>query len=776
MTQHLREATPTLDRQAHMLPRRTNLPAPVTQLFGRDDDIASICELLTHARLVTLTGPGGIGKTQLALAVARQLAVRYIDGAVLVELAAISDPSMILPAIAAALGLWDTTSEPVERRLATYIADRHLLLVLDNAEHVLEAAPGIAALLASCPALDVLVTSRAPLHLQGEYVRSVLPLAFPPLRRTVHTSDLSAYPAVQLFIERVRASGVSLQLHDTDLRTIAEICSRLDGLPLAIELAAARSGVLTLYQLLNRLDQQLLVLTGGQRDQPARLQTMRNAITWSYDLLSEDQRMFFRRLSVFIGGWTLDAAASVGPPAPDALDALTALIESSLVHRSVDPDGEARFSMLEPIRQFAYEQLLAAGESAATRDRHADYYLGVVERAAPLHDSSEQKRCWDRLERDHDNLRAAQSWLLERSDTERGLRFVAAISWFWLYRGFIREGWTWTRSFLALPGAEARTLVRARALGEATQLLRHRGDYTEARSLGEEALSICEELGDRASQPRILIPLAIIADATGDDARRWMLLERLLATARELGDQANVARALLCLSTRRDDDQASNRLHDGLALARRINHQSTTALALSFLGTLHQQQGSFDAAEAAHRESLALYANLDIRWAVAIAYRRLASLAFVRADFDRSTRLYAAEVSVRATIGTVVPASERPTVDAQIEASRAALGPDAFCLAWEAGLSMALSDALAFALATVAQPSSDPVTSPSAHLTAREYDVLRLIAAGRSNKEIAGDLYLSVRTVERHITNLYSKIDARGRADATAWALRHDLA
>jgi non-specific serine/threonine protein kinase len=754
------------------------LPAPVTRLFGRDDAIEEVCELLTRARLVTLTGPGGIGKTQLALAAAHRLSGRFTDGVLLVELATVISPDLVLPTIATAFGLWEATSELPEQRLKGFIADRHLLLVLDNAEHLLGAAPDIAALLAACAQLRIMVTSRSPLRLRGEHVFTVSTLVTPPDRQSLPITTLAGYSAIQLFVEQARASDTSFAMTDANAETIVAICNRLDGLPLALELAAARVQVLTPDALLARLDQQLTLLTGGPRDQPVRLRTMRNAIAWSYDLLDDGQQTLFRRLAVFSGGWTLDAANAVCQPENEVLEAMSSLIVSSLVRRIADPVGEDRFFMLEPIRQFALEQLVASGEIDAVRSRHADVFLALAEEAAPYLDWRGQPVWMNRLDREHDNFRAALAWLLARGDAERGLPLIAALSWFWNIRGFFLQTQTLAQAFLNLPGASGRTAARGRALGALAYPLYFLGDYAQAKALGEEALAINDETGDRAGRVRILMPLMMTAFETGDVRYHLRLANDLLTTARALGDQDNVARALTNLGkgALRDGDsrQARALSTEALELARRLENQGATALALITLGEVYFREGDLARAAANFRDSLIIDVDINKQYAIADGLERLAFVARACAQWQRSARLHAAAAARRAVIGVIVPASRRAASEADIAAIRAELGDEQFQSAWGSGHSMSLADAVAYALTTA--PEQAAAQPPAAgNLSPRECDVLRLIAAGQSNKEIAADLYLSVRTVERHITNLYAKIGARGKADATAWALRHGI-
>jgi non-specific serine/threonine protein kinase len=623
-----------------------------------------------------------------------------------------------------------------------------------------------------------LATSRSSLHIRGEHAFDVPPLSAPPGEHPVSPEVLARFPAVDLFVSRTQATDSNFALTDANAGTIAAICARLDGMPLAIELAAARINVLSPTGILTRLDEQLALLTGGPRDQPPRLQTMRGAIAWSYDLLDAGQQALFRRLAVFAGGWTLDAAAAVCQPDGDVLEAMSALIASSLVRRSAHRTEADRFVMLEPIRQFAFEQLSASGEVDAVRSRHAAVLLDLAERASPELDRRDQTAWMLRLDPEHDNFRAALAWLFEQHDSERGLRFIRALSWFWNIRGFFREGRTWAQAFLGLPAASARTATRARALGAMAYLAYFLGDYEQARAAGEEGLAINEETGDREGRARILVPLLITALETGDDRCHLRLSGDLLNLARDLGDQENVARAMTQLGIGAlragNSRQAFALFTEALELALRLENRATTALTLAMRGDVFRQDGDLARAAAAYRDSLAIYVDYNYVRPMVLGLERLASHACAHAQWQRAARLYAAAATRRAELGITVAPSNRATMDADIAAIRVGLGDEPFQAVWGSGQAMSFVDAIASALEADPAPAAARPFTPG-KLSPRETDVLRLIAAGQSNKQIAAELFLSVHTIERHITNLYAKIGARGRADATAWALRHDL-
>lgn len=653
-----------------------------------------------------------------------------------------------------------------------------MLLMLDNFEQIVDGGQLVANLLAHCPPLTILVTSRVPLHLAAEQEYPVPPLGLPETGAENELEALERSDAVALFIRRAQQSKPDFALTSANAAAVVEICRRLDGLPLAIELAAARTKLLAPEALLARFDRRLEFLTGGPQDAPGRQRTMRATIAWSYDLLASEDQLLFRQLAAFSGGWTMSAAETLCDADADLLDGLARLVEHSLVFPIEQSGATTRFGMLETICEFGLEQLTASGEIETVRSRHADVFLELAEQAAPQLDWRDQSAWLKRLDLEYDNLRSALAWLFEQGDAERGLRMVAALSWYWNMRGLFVEGLAQAQAFINLPQAGGRTASRARALGAAAYPLYFLGDYEQARVLAEQALEINDETGDRAGRARILIALMEIDFDTGDVERHALLAQDLLATARSLGDRENVARALVRLGMGAlrmgDTGQALALFHESLELARQLESPSTTALALRFLGDAYQQDGDLVRAARAARDSLAIYVEIGYRRPIADVLERLASLACARSQFERSLILYAAAAARRATIGSGVSPSESAAHDRDLAAIRAGLTPEQFQAAWDSGQAMSAEAAIAYAL-EIFPDSGATLPGGPAGLTPREVEVLRLIAAGHSNKQIAADLFLSVRTVERHITNIYTKIDARGKADATAWALRHAL-
>jgi predicted ATPase/class 3 adenylate cyclase len=568
-----------------------NLPVQLTSLIGREQEIAALCALLqrTDVRLVTLTGTGGIGKTRLGLQVATDLLGTFVDGVYFVPLAPVSNPTTVISTIAQWLGLERRRTGQLPRLdqehmeyLQTFLRDKHVLLLLDNFEQVVTAAPDLVDLLAACPYLKILVTSRAVLHLSGEYEFGVPPLALPERTHLGVNEDLAQYAAVALFLERALAIKPDLPLTKANLRAIAAICLHLDGLPLALELAAARIKLLPPRALLQRLTHRLTVLTGGTQDVPARQQTLRNTITWSYDLLDEAEQQLFRRISVFVGGCTLEAIETIAGAfvagTASILDGVTSLIDKSLLQQTEQEEEEPRLIMLETIREYGLEALSAHGEEEVTRQAHAAYYLALAEMAEPHYGGPEQTVWLGRLEREHDNLRAALLWSLEQAETEEArprieiaLRLGGALRRFWLVHAHVTEG----RNFLeqALAASEKTTApVRAKALIATANLAVAQNDYERTEVLTQQSLTLFRELGD---QPGIAFSLQLLGSALwnrGNPAAGRSLTEEALTLFRKIGDKSQTAWALTQLalldSSQGQYSRAYTLFEEGLALHR----------------------------------------------------------------------------------------------------------------------------------------------------------------------------------------------------------------
>ncbi len=613
----------TVDRQMH------NLPVQLTVFVGREREIETIKQQLAEPglRLLTLTGPGGTGKTRLALRVAGDLVDAYPDGVWFVALAPVANAGRVAHAIAEALGVRESPVEPIEETLRVFLRSKRLLLVLDNFEHVVAAATLIADLLAISPGLQILATSRTPFRISGEHDLPIQPLGLPKDGGALRLDDALASEAVRLFVDRARAVRGDFALTEQNVSTVAAICRRLDGLPLAIELAAARIRLLPPETILARLDNRLGLLTGGGRDRPERQQTLRAAIAWSHDLLDPAEQALFRRLAVFVGGWSLEAAealaGAITTPAVDVLDGLAALHDNSLIrqdeHRdSDDATAGPRFSMLQTIQEFAQEQLASSGEREPLQDAHAAHFSALAVEAEP-HLAGPSAVAWlDRLESDHDNLRAALDWLRDSTDAHRAVQIAAALWRFWWLRGYISEGREELEGALDLPGGQNGARDRAAALDGAGVLAETQGEYDRAETLHEEALALSRETGDAAAIARSIGNLGVVAFDRGDGDRASSLLEESLTLAREAGDERMIATALNDLGAvafaRRDFTQAASLFQESLVLRRRSGSGSEIARTLNNLGGVALEMSDYGRACELFEESLRLYREAGDKW------------------------------------------------------------------------------------------------------------------------------------------------------------------
>ncbi|HEY6540937.1 MAG TPA: tetratricopeptide repeat protein, partial [Ktedonobacteraceae bacterium] len=621
------------------------VPALFTSFIGREQDVADICALLKQpeVRLLTLLGPGGIGKTRLSVQVATGLRDSFADGICFVHLAAVYDPKLVVSAIAEELEIREVGAQSLIDQVKVSLRDKRFLLVLDNFEQVVEAAPQVEELLIACPALKILVTSRVVLHVQGEQEFSVSPLALPNLKQLPEGESLSQFAAVALFIQRARAVLPSFQLNAANARTIAEICVRLDGLPLAIELAAARIKLLPPQALLSRLSQRLQVLTSSTRSLPERQQTLRNTLKWSYDLLDAQEQQFFRRLSVFVGGWTLEAAEvvvgrTIEHAAFSLLDGIASLLDKSLLIQVEHEEWEPYLIMLETIREYGTECLVESGEAAAFQRAHALYYLAWVEQAEPHLKDAQQLTWLARLEREQENLRAALQWLIEQQETELALRFCGALWRFWLIRGYWSEGRRWLESALKLPQAEQPTTARAKALCSAGRFAIRLGDIAAGRSLLESGVTLYRQLEDKQGLTESLI----MWDKNSLHAPTALRphLEESVVLAREVGDQWTLASSLQDLGwffLGHDEPVAARPLlQESATIFRELGDTHSLISVLTALSRVAvYQENLIQAAEFA-QESLVLARTLDNRPDVAEALNYIANTKSIQGDFAQA--------------------------------------------------------------------------------------------------------------------------------------------
>ncbi len=759
-----------------------DLPYPLTPFLGREQEISEVVAQLSRpeVRLLTLTGPGGAGKTRLALRVAEELAASFSDGVAFVPLASVADADLVSLAIARTFDVRDGGDQPLGERLASVLHGRRLLLVLDNFEHLLPAGGFVANLLAACRRLTVLVTSRTTLRLSGEHAYPVPPMTLPGLVGVATAASAGRAEAVQLFVARASAATPKFTLSDENASAVAEICRRLDGLPLAIELAAARVGHLTETALLARLELRLPLLTGGPRDAPARQRAMRNAIAWSHDLLSPEERALFRRLSVFVGGFTLEAAEAVGrgagEPTTDVLDAISSLIDASLLRKvdQVNGAGGPRFGMLETIREYGLERLVASEEDAPARDAHAAYNLAYVERIeGDLYGGRGLVRLLGALEVEHPNLRAALSHLMDTESTEASLRLAGALAPFWLFHSHRGEGRDWLTRALALARGGCPVPPRARVVGGAAVLAFTQGNYERAAELAEEGLALRQEMGDNWGVATALNLLGAVERGRGEYDQAARRFEAALALFEETGDLGWIALARGNLGIlafwRGDIEHAAALLEEAVALYRQAGdlYAYGTAAALSDLALVSCDQGDHARAAALFAESLMRWREVGTKEGLADWLARVAVLATERGQFAQAARVFGAAEALREAIGYAFELPARARHERAMTAVRGEMGEAAFAAAMAAGGALSPDEAAAEA-APLVEGVAATGTAAAVHpnLTPRELEILRQVAAGRSDRKIADALFLSRRTINSHVAHILAKLDVHTRRDA----------
>ncbi len=665
-----------------------NLPLELTSFVGRERELATARELLAQHRLLTFTGPGGTGKTRLALHVAADALDQFPDGAFFVSLAAVRSADLVIAALVQAFDLHETAGRPAQDALRDYLRGKQLLLVLDNFEQVVHAAPTVAGLLATCPRLRVLVTSRVALHLYGEREFPVPPLPLPGAVSAVggpSVEDLRRNEAVRLFVERAQDARPDFALTDDNAVVVADICRRLDGLPLAIELAAARTKLLPPPALLARLGHGLHLLTGGPRDLPTRQQTLRNTIAWSYDLLAQPQQAVFRRLGVFVGGCTVAAAQAVcaagadedevtndgrggaGDLHPsavvfrpdDVFDALAVLMDSSLIQQE-ETAGEPRFRMLETIREYALEQLDAHGEREVYQRQHAAYFLALAEAEAPALHGPQQGAWLAQLDAEHDNLHAAFASLPSGGDAAPRLRFVSALWWFWYLRGHLTEGREACRHALASarpPGSPERLPVFVAALCGAGALAYQQGDYNAARALLEEGAATARDHGHALGVARALTWLGLVTLHQGDTVRACALAQESVTLFRPERDPWGLAHALNWLGHTalqlHDSAEARRAYEESLTLFRQTSDRWGIALALSGLGNVAALEQDFASARGFHEDALAIRRETGDRWLIAFSLASLGDVARLQGDYARAAAYFAESLTLVRELGSV---------------------------------------------------------------------------------------------------------------------------
>jgi predicted ATPase/DNA-binding CsgD family transcriptional regulator/DNA-binding XRE family transcriptional regulator len=760
--------------------RRKNLPAHRVRLIGREEDLASARHALIHAdgRLLTLTGTGGCGKTRLALELASTLVEEFFEGVWLVELAPVADAALVPQTILATLGLHERAGEPAISTMIGSIDARRLLLVLDNCEHLIDTSAGVVEqLLEGCPNLRVLATSREPLRIAGELTWVVPSLAVPDAQ--VGLDRIMNYPAVELFAERARAAWPDFTLTHANAPTVATICRRLDGMPLALELAAARARTLEVDQILDRLDDSIRLLVGGSRTAPTRQQTMRATLDWSYGLLGAAEQTLFRSLAVFAGSASLEAVDAVCDASrfdADVLDMLDLLVDKSLV-QAVKRDGRARYRLLEPVRQYALERLTGpdAVDPASTepglqsaRRQHAAFFLALAEHSAPKIHGADQWRWLNTLEQEHANFRAALTFSGEDHDGATALRLAGVLAGFWLRRGYVREGREWLDRAL-VTGAQAAPGLRLVALSGAGSLASFDHDLQFARAVQSEALALARTLADEHSTAVSLNSLGYTEFSEGNYTAAEALLAEGLDHFQTLEDPVGIALSLFGLAnlaaTRDDDARAVALFSQSLAEARASGDAWRIASCLHGLGHLAWRAGDTQQASALLGESLAGSAALRDQRGLAVCFESLALVACGRRPLH-SARLFGAASVLRTQTG----ARRRGWLDADfergVERARSALGEPAFNAAVTVGRGRPIEESIADALAGPATADQHRVGP----LSPREGEVALLVTRGLTNRQIGETLVITGGTAALHVKNALRKLGFKSRAQLAAWS------
>jgi predicted ATPase/DNA-binding CsgD family transcriptional regulator len=763
-----------------------NLPSELSSFVGREKELAEVRRLLENNRLLTLTGSGGCGKTRLALAAASELVERFEDGVWMVELASLAEPSLVPQAVAFTLGVRERSGSSLTEALSDYLRTRKLLLILDNCEHLIYACAELAeAWLHSCPGLRVLATSREVLGITGEIAWPVPSLSLPDLRRLSDIESLPRYESARLFVERATTVKPNFKLTEQNALAVAQVCYRLDGIPLAIELAAARTKVLSVEEISERLDDSFGLLAAGSRTAMPRQRTLHATMDWSHELLSKKERALFRRLSVFAGGFTLEAAESICAgeqlQRDEVLEVLSQLVDKSMVV-ALEPDGAARYRLLETIRQYGRERLEEAGEAAHIREQHAGYYLAVAEEAEPELKGEGQVAWLERLETEHDNLRVAMAWLLERGESEVAARLGWALWLFWGIRTHLAEGRRSMERALSARGSVAMSAsARAKALFVAGMMANYQGDHLSAEPLVQESLRLFNELEDKVGTAYALSNAGYVALGKGRYQQAIAVIEKAADLFLEQGEKwgAAIELGFLAVAWRNqgDHERARRLAERALAISREIGERQATTSALYTLAILAQTEGEDERARNLLEEGLRLSAELGNEADVAHCLEGLASMYGAEGKIVRAARLWGAEEAVleklEDAVYTYLP--DRALHRSQVAAARSQLDEAVWTAAWTEGRVMSLEQAVEYALEQ--EPAPDPATPEPylAGLSTREVEVLRLVATGLTNAEVAERLFLSSRTVDWHMGSIYRKLGLHSRAEATRFASEHGL-
>ncbi len=777
----------------------TPLQAHPIRLLGRENDLEAIGEVLGSGkvRLLTLTGPAGVGKTSLSIEAGNRVSSEVAQDVVFVDLSPVQDTSQVPPALARGVGLQDVEGPRLQERLLAYLRERSSLIILDNFEQVLPAAGWLSDLLATCPSITLLVTSREALRLRWEQIYQVPSLALPDLEHLPPLEELMQVPAVALFVERARALDPGFALGEEDARTVAELCVRLDGLPLAIELAAARTGVLSPQMILDRLGQRLSLLRWEAPDLPERQRTLRSAIDWSYELLDADEQALFRRLGVFAGGFTLEAAqaiassnsadAGVQPAPEEVLDGVASLAGKSLVQVDGRGAGDLRYRLLESVQEYALEQLEVQEEVEATRRSHALYFLDLAERAEPELIGGEQRTWFLRLEAERGNLRAALWLLSRRGEDALALRLAAALGYFWWIHGHIAEGRRFLEHLLErVPEGVADPHTRASALRSLGIGLLLQGEVERARRALEEGLAVARSTGEARSIAFSLACLGRYETLVGKPEESISFSEEALARSREANDTWSTARALHELGIAAlhagDYGLAQQLLEEASAGYRRVGDERSMAEAFVWLSPAARERGDASRAAALVRQSLEVSQRLQDRRLLNMGTDTVLWLIREEADPEQVTRLIGVIEALHQITGLAHSTWEHTALAPTIGELGARLDEESLAAARREGHTLSLDQIAQMTLAaldewseSIMHRSRPKEGAAPGILSGRESEVLGLVSEGLSNQEIAGRLFITERTVRFHLSSVFAKLGAHNRTQAAALARRRNL-
>lgn len=802
----------------------TNFPTILSSFVGRERETGEITRRLASSRLLTLTGAAGCGKTRLALRAAEEISLQYPDGVHWVALARLSDSTLVPQMVAKSLHVAEQSGLPIIEGLLSALRDKHLLLVLDNCEHVLPACSQLVEHLLATTSTTILATSREPLNVMGEMLYPVTPLALPPDNLSV--DDIAQFDAIRLFIERARATVPAFELTVDNAGAVASICRKLDGVPLAIELASARVNVLTVEQIATRLDDRFSLLTAASPVTYSQHDTLRAALDWSHNLLNAPEQTLLRRLSVFPGGCSLPMVETVcvgdSVEHERVIDLLSSLVSKSLIVADTLQRGEARYLMLETIRQYGQEKLMASGEWSSLRDRHLEYVLHVTEETEPKLRGQYQQLWLDWLESEFANIRAALAWSLESRNIEVGLRIVIALYQFWTIRDYVEEGFAWSERLLAEANESVSLAIRANTLSYATNLAGFRGNTAAIERYRHNAILIAEKAGDKDKSALIwaLNAQYFAAHTEGDHQTEFTLAKRIIQLQREAGDAYLLAIALSTGSFTAMSlgkySEARELLDEGLPMLRELGNPYRIAMALNFSGDLARCEGNYAQAQAAYEESIALLREINAVRDLASALHNLGHACLRLGDIRRAHAFFNESLAIHQTQGNAPGMTEcligfaalnivcdLLAAGVRLFSALVAIGGERIATAWAAtkleyehylalaragltaaefeaeqaaGRTFTLEQAVAYAqdVAQSAIAAQKASQQPDA-LTLREREVAALIAQAKSNDEIADELVLSKRTVEKHIANIRSKLGFSKRTEIVRWAMENDL-